>query len=104
MRYIWLIPILPGIGAAINGLVGIRAFSRKSAGLVACLMMTAALGLSLFAFWQLLGLPAEERAYDVVIAQWIPAIPLAKTRDWDYPWRAEVNIGATTKIELVRSR
>ena len=24
MEYIWLIPLLPGLGAAINGLVGIR--------------------------------------------------------------------------------
>ena len=31
-------------------------------------------------------------------------IPLTKTGDWDYPWRAEVNIGAPTRIELVRSR
>jgi NADH-quinone oxidoreductase subunit L len=76
MRYIWLIPLLPGIGAAINGLVGIRYFSRKTAGLVACAMMTLALGVSLFAFWQLLGLPADARSFDVVIAQWIPSIPL----------------------------
>src|SRR5215510_7403967 len=75
MRYIWLIPLLPGIGAAINGLVGIRAFSRRTAGLVACTMMTAALGISLVAFWQLLQLPAAERAYDVVVAPWIPSIP-----------------------------
>src|SRR6266536_2648701 len=77
MRYIWLIPLLPGLGAAINGLVGIRSFSRKTAGLVACAMMTAALGLALFAFWQLLGLPADDRAFDVTVAQWIPKIPLA---------------------------
>ena len=32
MDLIWLIPILPGIGAAINGLVGIRSFSRQTAG------------------------------------------------------------------------
>ena len=76
MRYIWLIPLLPGIGAAINGLLGIRSFSRKTAGLVACTMMTAALGLSLFAFWQLLGLPADGRAFDVTVAEWIPRIPL----------------------------
>src|SRR5438034_7029242 len=76
MRYIWLIPLLPGIGAAVNGLVGIRAFSRKTAGVVACATMTAALGLSVVAFWQLLGLPPAERAYDVTVAQWIPAIPL----------------------------
>jgi NADH-quinone oxidoreductase subunit L len=76
MKYIWLIPLLPGAGAAINGLIGIRSFSRKTAGVVACTTMTAALALSLFAFWQLLGLPAESRAFDVVVAQWIPSIPL----------------------------
>src|SRR4051812_5582891 len=76
MRYIWLIPILPGIGAAINGLIGIRSFSRKTAGAVAVTMMLAALALSLFAFWQLLGLPADARAFDVTVAEWIPRIPL----------------------------
>src|SRR5437764_1724693 len=77
MRYIWLIPLLPGLGAAINGLVGIRSFSRRTAGGVACAMMTAALGLALFAFWQLLALPSDARAFDVVVAKWIPVIPLA---------------------------
>jgi NADH-quinone oxidoreductase subunit L len=77
MRYIWLIPLLPGIGAAINGLLGIRYFSRKTAGVIACTMMAAALGVSAAAFWQLLGLPADARAVDVVVAQWIPSIPLA---------------------------
>jgi NADH-quinone oxidoreductase subunit L len=89
MRFIWLIPLLPGIGAAINGLAGIRAFSRKTAGLVACTTMTAALGLSLFAFWQLLGLPADARAYDFIGPDWIPRIPLA-THDgfgnFQVPW------------------
>src|SRR5262245_57763528 len=77
MQYIWLIPLLPGIGAAINGLVGIRSFSRRTAGLLACTTMGAALGISLLAFFQLLGLAAEERAYEVVVAEWIPRIPLA---------------------------
>src|SRR5437763_12868361 len=77
MRYIWIIPLLPGLGAAINGLLGIRYFSRRTAGVIACTMMVAALGLSAWAFWQLLGLPADARATDVVIAQWIPQIPLA---------------------------
>jgi NADH-quinone oxidoreductase subunit L len=76
MQYIWLIPILPAIGAAINGLVGIRAFSRRTAGALACATMVAALGLAIVAFVQLLGLPGDARAYDVTIAQWIPAIPL----------------------------
>jgi NADH-quinone oxidoreductase subunit L len=76
MQYIWLIPLLPGLGAAVNGLVGIRAFSRRTSGVVACAMMTAALGLSLLAFWQLLGQPEGQRFLDVTIAQWIPSIPL----------------------------
>src|SRR5438876_9525751 len=76
MKYIWLIPLLPGIGAVVNGLVGVRSFSRTAAGAVACATMTAALGLSLLAFWQLLGLPADARAVDVTVAQWIPSIPL----------------------------
>ena len=29
MDLIWLIPILPGVGAAINGLIGIRSFSSE---------------------------------------------------------------------------
>src|SRR3954447_3880160 len=77
MRYIWLIPLLPGIGAAINGLVGIRSFSRRTSGAVAVTMMTAALALSLVAFWQLLGLEGEARAYDLNVADWIPLIPRA---------------------------
>ena len=43
MKYIWLIPLLPGIGAAINGLLGIRYFSRKVSGILACTTMVAAL-------------------------------------------------------------
>ena len=76
MNYIWLIPLLPGFGAAINGLVGVRSFSLKTAGVLACTMMGLALALSVVAFWQLLGLPPEARAYDVAIADWIPTIPL----------------------------
>ena len=76
MKYIWLIPLLPGLGAAINGLIGIRSFPRRVAGAVACTMMLAALGLSLVAFWQLLALAPDARAFDVTVAQWIPSIPL----------------------------
>jgi len=90
MQYIWLIPVLPAIGAAINGLVGIRYFSRKTAGLVACAMMALALGVSLVAFWQLLALAPEARAFDVVVAQWIPSIPLATSSgaigSFQVPW------------------
>jgi NADH-quinone oxidoreductase subunit L len=79
MDYIWLIPILPGLGAAINGLIGIRSFSRQVSGIVACTAMGGALLLSIVAFWQLLGLPLDHRYHDVVLADWIPPIPLQMT-------------------------
>jgi NADH-quinone oxidoreductase subunit L len=89
MQLIWLIPLLPGIGALINGLIGIRSFSRRTSGAVACAAMLAALGLSVVAFFQLLALPPEARAFDVKVADWIPPIPLA-TNDgigsFQVPW------------------
>jgi NADH-quinone oxidoreductase subunit L len=89
MDLIWLIPILPGLGAAINGLVGIRSFNRQTAGLVACASMAAALGVSLFAFAQLLGLPPEARDHVVNLGHWIPPIPLATAHGvgaFEVPW------------------
>jgi NADH-quinone oxidoreductase subunit L len=89
MDLIWLIPILPGIGAAINGLLGIRSFSRGMAGAVACAAMTAALGVSVYAFWQMLGLPAEARDHVVTLGYWVPPIPLATAHgigSFEVPW------------------
>ena len=89
MDLIWLIPILPGLGAAINGLIGIRSFSRQTSGLVACAAMAGALGLSLYAFWQLLGLPPEARDHVVTLGHWIPPIPLATAHgigSFEVPW------------------
>ena len=89
MDLIWLIPILPGIGAAINGLIGIRSFDRRTAGLVACAAMAAALGLSIYAFAQLLGLPAEARDHVVELGYWIPPIPLQTAEgvgSFEVPW------------------
>ena len=89
MDLIWLIPILPGIGAAINGLIGIRWFSRQVAGLVACAAMAGALGVSLFAFWHMLGVAPEARDHVVTLGHWIPPIPLATSHgvgSFEVPW------------------
>ena len=76
MAYLWLIPVLPGLGAAINGLVGIRAFSKRVAGGVAIAAMLAALALSALVFVQLLGLPVASRDVTLVLADWLPPMPL----------------------------
>src|SRR5262245_50011953 len=89
MDLIWLIPILPLIGAAINGLVGIRSFGKSAAGSLACATMIGALGLSLYAFAQLLGLPADARDHVVNLGYWIPPIPLATAHGighFEVPW------------------
>ncbi len=89
MDLIWLIPILPGVGAAVNGLFGIRSFSRAGSAFVACAAMAGALGLSVFAFVQLLGLPPEARDHVVTLGDWIPAIPLATAHGigaFEVPW------------------
>ena len=87
MELIWLIPLLPGVGAVLNGLVGIRYFTRGTAALVACSTMAGSLVLSIRAFVQLLG--ADERFHQVTVASWIPPIPLA-TADgigqFEVPW------------------
>jgi len=89
MDLIWLIPILPALGAAVNGLIGIRSFSKQTAGLVACAAMGGALVLSLLAFWQMIGLPPEARDHVVTLGAWIPPIPLATTDGigaFEIPW------------------
>ena len=67
MSLLPLIPLLPAAGAALNGLVGIRVFSKRVAGLVATAAMVSAFGLAALAFVQLLGLPSDARVHDVVL-------------------------------------
>jgi len=76
MDLIWLIPLIPAAGAALNGVIGIRYFSRRAAGLAACATMAAAFALAVAAFAGLLGLPPEARVHDVVLFDWIPPTAL----------------------------
>ncbi len=90
MHLIWLIPLLPGLGALVNGVVGIRYFSKRTAGLVANAAMAGALTLSLYAFWQLVGLPAESREHTVQVFSWISSMPLQLSNgtigSFSIPW------------------
>ena len=87
MDLIWLIPVLPGVGAALNGAFGVRYFSKRTAAAIACGAMGGALLLSLVAFVQLLG--AEHREHVVTLAQWIPPIALETASGmgaFEVPW------------------
>jgi NADH-quinone oxidoreductase subunit L len=104
MDLIWLIPLLPAAGALVNGVVGIRFFSRTVSGLLACATMAGALGLSVWAFVGLLGLPADARAHDVVIAQWIPAISLETAHGigtFQVPWTVRLDPLSSLMILVV---
>ena len=104
MDLIWLIPLLPAAGAIINGLFGVRWFGRGTAAAVACATMAAAVGVSVWAFVELLGLPAGSRVHDVLIATWIPAIPLETARGiglFEVPWALRLDPLSAVMILVV---
>jgi len=62
--YLWVIPALPIVGAAINAIVGWklqRMFGKKIVHRIAVTAMLASFGVALYAFAQMAALPAEER-------------------------------------------
>ena len=71
MQLIWLIPLVPLVGVAVNGLWG-RRMSQRTVGLVACGVIAVSLSLALGAVWQLAQLPEGERYHEVEIATWMP--------------------------------
>ena len=104
VKYIWLIPLLPGAGAALNGLLGIRWFSRTVSGILACVAIAAAFVMSAAAFVSLVRLPAESRVIDVVVATWIPQIPLATAHDigmFSVNWAARLDPLAAIMLLVV---
>jgi NADH-quinone oxidoreductase subunit L len=104
MDQIWLIPLLPALGALLNGLVGIRSFNKRTSGILACAMMAGALGLSLYAFWQMLGLPPESREHVVTLGSWIPPIPAVTAHGlgaFQVPWAFRIDPLAGMMILIV---
>ncbi len=75
LRLIWLIPLLPLIGVAVNGLVGTR-LSRRTVGLLACAVVLASFLVSVGAVWELSRLPAEARHYQTEVGTWLPLGPV----------------------------
>ncbi|HEX6849783.1 MAG TPA: NADH-quinone oxidoreductase subunit L [Candidatus Polarisedimenticolaceae bacterium] len=77
LELIWLIPLLPIVGVAINGLFGNR-MSRRAVGLVACGVVAASFLVSLGAVLELAELPEHARFSETeVLGTWLPMGPLA---------------------------
>jgi NADH-quinone oxidoreductase subunit L len=82
---LWLIPLLPLVGVAVNGLFG-RRMSRGAVGAVAVGTIVVAFVLSIVAVGQLAGLPEGERHADAIVGTWIPLGPLADGHNLDIQW------------------
>ncbi len=68
---IWLIPLLPVAGVAINGLFGNR-MSRRAVGVVACGTVFGSFLLSVGAVLDLAKLPVGERWFETELGTWLP--------------------------------
>ncbi len=72
VELIWLIPLVPLAGVAINGLLG-RKMSLRAVGTVACGVVLVSLLLSVGAVWELSQLaPDDRRPEPSVLATWLP--------------------------------
>jgi NADH-quinone oxidoreductase subunit L len=75
LKLIWLIPVLPLLGVAINGLFGPR-LSRRAVGVVACGTVLVSFLLAAGAVIDLSGLPAEARHFQTEVGTWLPLGPV----------------------------
>jgi NADH-quinone oxidoreductase subunit L len=70
LHNLWLIPLLPLLGSAINGLWR-RHLSETSVGYIACGAVGLSFLCSVIAFVALFSLPPEGRAVEIVVYQWV---------------------------------
>ncbi|HSF29710.1 MAG TPA: NADH-quinone oxidoreductase subunit L [Candidatus Tectomicrobia bacterium] len=70
LHTIWLIPLFPLLGSAVNGLWR-RTLSETSVASIACGTVALSFLWSVLSFSALLSLPAESRAVEVVLYQWV---------------------------------
>jgi NADH-quinone oxidoreductase subunit L len=68
---VWLVPFLPLVGGLILIVVGSR-IGEPRAGWLATLMTGASFAVTVAVYFDLLGMPAEERSHVVTLFQWIP--------------------------------
>jgi len=71
LNYLWLVPVLPLVGVVLNAFLGYR-LGRRFVNVVG----PGVVGLSFLAavavVWELVGLPADERSFNLLLFSWIP--------------------------------
>ena len=90
LRYLWLVPIFPLLGFAINGLFGLWQVTRTGqrpcklfVSIVACGSVFLSLILSLGCFYSLLSLDPEHRLFEQQVFTWISGLAV-KTVTGDF--------------------
>ena len=68
--YIWLVPLLPLLGAIFNGVAGSRV-SKKTVGFIASAAMGVAFLIAVSVYFKLTSLPMDHRSIEVVVFNWI---------------------------------
>ncbi|MDP4834512.1 MAG: NADH-quinone oxidoreductase subunit L, partial [Ilumatobacteraceae bacterium] len=68
---VWLVPFLPLVGGLMLIVVGSR-IGEPRAGWLATLITAASFAVTVAVYFDLLGMPAEERSHVVTLFQWIP--------------------------------
>ncbi len=76
LDYIWLIPVLPAIGALLNGLFG-KKLSKKIIGGIACGVVFLSFVISVACIIELAG--SEIRVFEKDVYNWIPGGDFART-------------------------
>jgi NADH-quinone oxidoreductase subunit L len=81
LRFLWLIPVLPLLGAALNGLFGPR-LSKRVVGGIACGVVLLAFLLSAVSVYELSRLPADERHVTTeALGTWLPLGPVGSVAE-----------------------
>jgi NADH-quinone oxidoreductase subunit L len=92
MKYLWLIPLLPLAGSALNGILG-RRFPKPLISTIACGTAGASLLMALAAVAQMLARPAAERIYILPVFTWI--------QSGDFIARAELLLDPLSAVMLL---
>ncbi|MBI5885396.1 MAG: NADH-quinone oxidoreductase subunit L [Deltaproteobacteria bacterium] len=70
VQYVWLIPLLPLIGAFINGVFGSR-LSKTTVGVLASALMGVSFIIACSIFVHIISLPVHERSIEVSVYNWM---------------------------------
>jgi NADH-quinone oxidoreductase subunit L len=85
LKYIWLVPALPLLGAAFNLFFG--KMLGKFSGMLAAALVGGSFVVSVLAFFELVGKPAEERVYVAHL--------------WDWFTSGKLSVGADLRVDVL---